>query len=171
MAINRQRAKGRRESGAFVPLPCSVLAHPNFVALTPKAVKLLVDMLNQVRFKAGGPINNGDLCATISLMRERGWRSKETLEEAIKELIYYGFIKLTRQGGRHQPSLYAVTWWAINECGGKLDCAETRVPSREWVTVKAKWPSKSKRKSKALPRFSDDTAPTSGAPSPKLKVI
>lgn len=171
MAVNRQKAKGRRESGAFVPLPCSVLNHPNFTALTPKAIKLLMDLLSQLRFKSGGPVNNGDLCATISLMTKRGWRSKETLEESLKELIHYGFITLTRQGGRHQASLYAVTWWAINECGGKLDCGETRVPSNEWHMERPKWQPKSKRKKKSVPRFSGNSAPTGGVHDPRLKVV
>lgn len=171
MTINRQKAKGRRESGAFVPLPCSVLNHPNFVALTPKAIKLLMDLLSQIRFKSGGPIKNGDLCATASMMMKRGWRSKETLEEALKELIHYGFIKLTRQGGRHQASLYAVTWWAVNEGGGKLDCGETRAPSSEWAMEKPKWQPKSKRKKKSVPRYACKGAPTGGAHDPQLKVV
>lgn len=171
MARSRERAKGRREAGAFVPLPCSVLSHPNFWNLTSKARDCLLALLAQLRFKAGGPVNNGDLCATWSVMQRYGFRSKQTLEEAIKELLYYGFIQLTRQGGRHQPNLYAVAWWAINECGGKLDCSETRVPSREWATPKPNWQSNRKRKSEPVPRSSTKTAPTSGVPPPKLKLI
>jgi hypothetical protein len=65
-------------------------------------------------------------------MQERGWHSKETLQNALEELRHYGFLTLTRQGGRNLCSLFAVTWWAIDDCGGKLDVGETRVPSNEW---------------------------------------
>lgn len=171
MARNRQRAKGRRESGPFVPLPCHGLNHPNFWRLTGKAQRCLLALLAQLRFKVGGPVNNGDLCATWSVMQKYNFRSKQTLEEAVKELLHYGFIQLTRQGGRHQASLYAVAWWAINECGGKLDCPETRVPSREWATDKPEWQPRRKRKAKALPRISNRSAPATGAPKPTLKVI
>lgn len=171
MATNRQRAKGRRESGPFVPFPCTVLNHPNFWILTGKAQRCLFALLAQLRFKVGGAVNNGDLCATWSVMQKYNFRSKQTLAEALNELLYYGFIQLTRQGGRHQPSLYAVAWWAINDCGGKLDSAETRVPSREWATPKPNWQPKRKRKSKPVPRTPTKTAPTSGEPPPKLKLI
>jgi hypothetical protein len=139
MARNRLKAKGRRENGIFVPFPCSVLYHPNFTRLSAKAVKLLLDMVAQLRFSSGGTRNNGDLTATWSILKERGWKSRDSLHLSLQELLYYGFIKLTRQGGRHLPSLYAVTWWAIDECGGKLDIPETRAPSNEWKVEKERW--------------------------------
>ncbi len=94
-------AKGRRESGAFIALPCAVLDHPNFIRLTPKSVKLLMDMLAQIRLKRGGPVNNGDLAIAWSMMEPRNWKSKRSLYEARDELIHYGFIMITRQGGKH----------------------------------------------------------------------
>ena len=132
MPMNRQKAKGRRESGPFVPLPCSVLNNKNFITLSYKANKLIMDMASQLRFSSSGPTNNGDISIAWSVMQKRGWKSKETLQNAANELQHFGFIKLTRQGGRHKCSLFALTWWAINDCGGKLECRETRVPSNEW---------------------------------------
>ncbi|WP_157673558.1 hypothetical protein [Endozoicomonas ascidiicola] len=41
----------------------------------------------------------------------------------------------TRMGlamGRGKPHLYALTFLAIDECGGKLDVAATRVASGKW---------------------------------------
>ena len=132
MGVNRVKAKGRREGGPFVPIPLSVLSHPNYVALTAKSVKLLNDLLAQMRFGKDGASNNGDLSIAWSIMSKRGWKSKQTLRNACAELEDRGFIKQTRQGGRHKCSLYAITWWAINDCGGKLDVPETRAPSNEW---------------------------------------
>jgi len=165
MAFKRQLAKGRREGGPFVPIPCSVLDHENFLALSGKASKLLLDMAAQIRFGKDGPKNNGDITIAWSVMQQRGWRSKETLHNAIDELEYYGFISLTRQGGRHKCSLYAITWWAVNECGGKLDSGETRVPSNDWKTAKEpRKPAKRRSsKSKSVPRLSVIGAPSIGA--------
>lgn len=129
----------RREGGAFVPLPVRVLNSPNFIKLSPTAVKVLMALLGQLRFKDGGPVNNGDLCATWSMMRRPGIGSTDTLNIAKKELIHYGFIKLTRQGEimrKDRPSLYAITWWAISDCDGKLDVAPTNAPTGEWKEEK-----------------------------------
>jgi hypothetical protein len=132
-------SNGRREGGAFAPIPCSVLTHPNRFALTFKANKLLLDLVEKLRFKPGGPVNNGDLNVVWREMKTCGWRSKETLWEAVRELEYYGFVKQTRQGGMNRCSLYAVTWWAINNCGGKLEVCESQIASNEWKDVKPKY--------------------------------
>jgi hypothetical protein len=45
-----------------------------------------------------------------------------------------------------------MTWWVINECGGKLDVSETRVASNEWKEAKPPFvPARRKRaKNKSL---------------------
>lgn len=132
-------AKGRREGGAYVPIPCSVLDSPNFHKLSGSALKLLTALMAQIRFKKHGPINNGDLCATWSMMKRPGIGSKSTLSVAKLELIHYGFIKLTRQGEAlrsDKPSLYAITWWGVNECNGKLEAPSSIAPSNEWKAEK-----------------------------------
>jgi len=164
MATSRIKAKGRREGGAFVPLPCSLLMHDNFIKLSSKSKGLLFDMLSQLRFKTGGSTNNGDLCVTASMMKERGWNSNESLELAIKELVYYEFILLTRQGGRNLPNLYALTFFAIDECGGKLNIKPTNIPPSQWKISKAKWkrPPRPPRLKKTLPRISPNHTPHNG---------
>ena len=76
--------------------------------------------------------NNGDLCATYSLMHKRGWKSKGTLNRAIKELVSTGFIEVSRQGGRHKCSLFALTFYAVDECKGKLEIMHTTKPKSLW---------------------------------------
>ncbi len=127
MALDRRRAKGRADSGSFVAVPHRILEHDNYASLSARAVKLLIDLFAQYRGS-----NNGDLAAAWKLMQKRGWRSKETLHRAKRELLQKGFIETTRQGGRHVCSLFAVTWLAIDECGGKLDVMPTRVASGHW---------------------------------------
>ena len=79
MALTRQKAKGRRESGAFLAIPCSVINSDNYRKLSAKGVKLLWDVASQLRMKMGGPYNNGDLCITPKIMIDRGWNSRESL--------------------------------------------------------------------------------------------
>lgn len=122
-------AKARRESGSFVALPAAVLRSQEFVRLSPYAVKLLLDLLAQ--FNGANP-NNGDLCSAWRLMKQRGWRSKDTLWKALTELRDANWLELTRQGGRHVASLYAVTFFAIDYCGGKLEVKFTGSSSGAW---------------------------------------
>lgn len=136
MPISRIKAKGRREGGTYVPIPLAVLNSTNFKTLSPKAKNLLFMMVAQLKFRQGGTYNNGDLCAVHSIAIEWGIASKATLSGAIKELLERGWIELTRTGrfgdGRNTPNLYAITLWAIDECGGKLKVKPTRAPSGKW---------------------------------------
>lgn len=122
-----KEAKEKRESGGFAPLPYVVLRSAGFARLGPHAVKLLMDLLAQYKGD-----NNGDLCASWTLMKERGWRSRDTLNKARRALLDGEWITITRQGGRRRPTLYAVTFYAIDECGGKLDVRSTHSPPSAW---------------------------------------
>lgn len=121
------RAKGRKETGTFFRIPTAVLNCPNYMGLSKKAQALLMDI--GARFNG---FNNGNLAAPWSWMKKRGWRSKGTLSNAIKELIDAGMLDLTRQGGLHGPSLYAYTWIEIHESKARLDVPPTRVASGKW---------------------------------------
>ena len=62
-------------------------------------------------------------------MRLRGWRSEATLMKAKRELIELGLIVETRKGARpNKASLYAVTFYALDDCGGKLDITPKAFP-------------------------------------------
>ena len=94
--------------------------------LSGNAVKLL----NAMAYQDNGH-NNGDFTVTWSVMHEQhGFRSRETLNNSRKELLAANLIHLTRQGDKSRCGLYAVTWNAIDECDGKLDCSPTKVPIR-----------------------------------------
>jgi len=125
--MKRSRAKGRREGGSFISLPHACVRHENFILLSAYAVKLLIHLYANYNGK-----NNGDFCCTWSLMSKRGWRSESTLNNARKELLYYGWIICSRQGGRNLASLYAVTFQAIDDCKGKLDVQETVTTLGYW---------------------------------------
>ena len=121
------RQKGRRMNDSFVMMPHHVLGHDNFRTLSPRATKFVVDLLAQYQGN-----NNGDFCATLKTMQERGWNSSDQLHKAKRELIEKGVIMVTRQGGLNKANLYAVTWFPIDECKGKLDVASTRTAPVNW---------------------------------------
>jgi hypothetical protein len=127
MARTRTKFKGRREAGNFMRVPCVVLDSPNFRALSMKAKALILDI--GARYNGH---NNGDLAAPWSWMKERGWRSKDTLQRALAELQCFGMIEQTRQGGLHGPSLYAFTWMPIDQCKARLDVPATSAASAKW---------------------------------------
>jgi len=123
----RAKLTGRGRVVSFVQLPHKLLNCDNYLSLSPKAVKLLLDLYVQYRGS-----NNGDFSIPWSRMKERGWRSKDTLYKARDELIENGFVVQTRQGGKHRCSLYAITWRPIDDCNGKLECPPTRTALGYW---------------------------------------
>lgn len=129
---SRPNATGRSSFTPFMKLPRPVYNSDNFRKLSPSGLKLLIDIAIQYNGR-----NNGDLQASLEPMRHRGWVSSSTLNRAKRELEYYGFIELTRQGGLGYCSLYAVTWEAIDDCGGKTHVRPTRVPSLLYQESKA----------------------------------
>ncbi len=108
--------------------PACVLNHSDYIKLSHAAKALLTDISAQYNGK-----NNGDLQCSRSVMSSRGWKSNDTRERALKELIEANLIVLTRQGGRGiGPNLYALTWQPIHECGGKHDLKPTTNAYRKW---------------------------------------
>lgn len=124
---NRIKAKGRSESGGFIAIPHAVQDSANWRQCSATAIKLLCDMARQFNGR-----NNGDLTGALSVLRKRGWSSPDTITWALRELRHYGLLQLTRQGGLHGASLYALTWKPIDDCGGKLDCGPTNVATGAW---------------------------------------
>ena len=113
---NRPRGRGSRP---FVMFYTDTLQHLNFRRLSPRAVKLLMN----VSASYSG-FNNGDLAVTLTVMEPFGWKSNDQLRKALSELMHYGFLVKTRQGGRNLCSLYALGWHAIDHCKGKHDAME-----------------------------------------------
>ena len=128
MGRNIRKAKGRAEGHSFVMYQTRVLRHPKFRALSPRANKAVNYLAAQYQ-----GTNNGDLCIAWKIARKNGWTSIGSLRSAVIELIDAGFVVQTRQGGRNSASLYALTWFAIDECGGKLDVTPTRVAPNNWL--------------------------------------
>lgn len=127
MARDHARFKSRKISGAFFMMPGQVLLSPAFRRVSAHAAKLLLDLGSQFNGH-----NNGDQCAAWRLMKQQGWKSRDTLGKAKRELLAAGLIEKTKQGGLHAPTLFAFTWLPIAECRGKLDVPATKVASGKW---------------------------------------
>lgn len=125
---NRQKFTGRAKSFSFLRLPHFLTDSPEFASLTPKAVKLLVEIARRYKGK-----NNGDLSIPWDAVKLRGWRSRTTMIAARDELVDKGFILTTRHGGNHVCNLYAITWEAIDDCPGRgLEVTPTTTAPNHW---------------------------------------
>ena len=112
----------------FFHLHRPLLECEDFISLKGNSIKLLVDLGRQYN-----GFNNGDLCASLSVMKKRGWNSNQQLTKALRELLERNLIVQTKQGGLNMgPNLYAITWQPINECQGKLDMGPTTTPPRSF---------------------------------------
>jgi len=123
-----KEGRDKRERGRFLALPYAVLTSAAYLSLSPHGIKLLIDLGAQYNGS-----NNGDLSAAWKLMRPRGWRSEETLAKAKKELLRTQLIVETRKGWRpNRASLYAITFFALDHCDGKLDITPRGFPYGAW---------------------------------------
>lgn len=125
MPRSRNKIRGRGKSPPFVRLFHKLLDHPDYISLSHPAKALLIDVMRQYNGH-----NNGDFCVTLSLLSKRGWTSNDTLRRALNQLLASGLLIQSRQGGRNYPSLYAITFEPINDCGGKIEIAPTQAAPR-----------------------------------------
>ncbi|PZP59719.1 MAG: hypothetical protein DI597_14440 [Pseudoxanthomonas spadix] len=116
------------DGGSAFVVPVTLLRHPNFIRLSPYALKLLMDTARQY-----SGFNNGYLCCSWALMKDVGWRSQDTVRLAMLELEHYQLLERTQQGGRNKPNLHALTWRRIDsKPDHPLDVGATAKPSDAW---------------------------------------
>ena len=75
----QKKAKGHTRGG-YSGILRVVMDHPDYQNLSGNAVKLLNELARQYRGK-----NNGDLTMAFSLLKDRGFKSKGTIERARDE--------------------------------------------------------------------------------------
>ncbi len=131
--------KKSKSAAQFANIPHVVFECPDYINLSPYAVKLLLELVYQYN-----GFNNGDLCPSITLMAKRGFKSSATLRKVICELVASEMIVLTRQGGKNLASLYAIAWQQIDECPKKrLEINATKIPWRQfYIERQHGWPKK-----------------------------
>jgi len=140
MARTPEKAKGRKANGRFAGIPHAVMNHPDYIALSASAIRLLLELSYQYNGH-----NNGALSAVFSSLHRRGFNSKTTLAKSLRELEEKRLMIRTRESRFLNPgrrcALYALTWLAIDECPGKeLDVRPTAVPPRSFTVDTIKTP-------------------------------
>ena len=78
--------------GGHARLYWTLLDSPAYLALGFPARALYVDLRRKL-----GATNNGNIDATLSTLKHRGWRSSTTLSKALKELLAVGLIAQHRR--------------------------------------------------------------------------
>jgi hypothetical protein len=103
-----------RDGGGFIALPWSVVDSEAFQGLSHPAKALLIYIARQYNQS-----NNGALRCGRAYMKERGWKSMDTLTKAKRELLDAELIYETVKGCRpNKASLYAITWCALDKVNG-----------------------------------------------------
>ncbi len=102
------RNKPSDPQGRHVRVYVTLLNGPAWRVLGWSARSLFLDLRASVT-----GTNNGNIAASLSLLKHRGWTSASTLASAIYELRALGFLAVTREGGLRQgtrvPTLYRFT--------------------------------------------------------------
>ncbi len=135
------KSKSAKPAARYAGIPHSVMDHPDYIATSGNAIRLLLELSKQYN-----GYNNGDLHAAFSVMKKRGVAgSKTTLAKLLAELIGNGLIVRTREAWFGNPgsqcALYALTWQAIDDCKGKgLLTKPTRAPTRNFRAENIKAP-------------------------------
>jgi hypothetical protein len=169
MTRERSRFKGRRErKERFALIPCEVIHSENWAHASKPCRALIVDVASQYQGH-----NNGDLTASITVLRPLGWTSPGTLKALLREAGYYGLLAQTRQGGLLVgASLYALGWKPIDPCVDprthvcKLDDPGSvgTMPGR-WRIPQPKYQRPPRGKSACTPRVLDRYAARTGKAS------
>lgn len=130
-----QSKKPKDPRGQFVRLYHEIINSPAWLCLSPSATKLYIAMRSSLN-----GFNNGDISATLSLMKKHGVRSSATLTKSLKELEVLGFIDKTRQGGIAAGgkccSLYRFTDEQVYENPRKG--IKSDIATHEWRNIKSK---------------------------------
>ena len=159
--MGRRKSNGSdiSNSGPFARIEKRILNLEEYIKLSPYAKTLLSDLLAQ-----HNGFNNGDLCITWSLMKERNWRSRATLDEARIDLINSGFIYKTRQGGRNRCSLYALSFYGVTDRKRKFDYPVSEHPRNLFLAInqgqiiREEKPKRKKSKRSQVKKFTDTAA-------------
>jgi hypothetical protein len=107
----RKHVDANRDAGGFAALPWSVLDSPAYLDLSHPARSLLLEFARQHI-----PGRNGQLLASKTYLRRRGWRSADVITRAKRELLKSGFIHETVMGRRpNRASWYGLTWFSLEQ--------------------------------------------------------
>jgi hypothetical protein len=88
------KSKTKDPNGRYISVYTDLLNSPAYRVLGFAAKALFIDLREQYK-----GVNNGNLSATLTDLKHKGWSASATLANALYELRAMGFIAVTRQGG------------------------------------------------------------------------
>jgi hypothetical protein len=110
-AVKNKRKKQPKGEKCFINIPWEVLRSVAYIGLSLGARAMLIEFVLQFNGR-----NNGHLHAARSYLKNRGWKSNETIQRQTNELVDAGLIVQTRTGGLNAgPHRYAMTWRKIDD--------------------------------------------------------
>lgn len=121
------RKSEKRYRGPLIVMEKSVFETNEYRRLSPLATKILVN----VHLSYDGR-NNGKLSFTADEAKARFINSKSTCRKALDELIGAGWIAITRQGGKNQPTLYSLTYIHLDYPDGVRRIDPAKSPANLW---------------------------------------
>lgn len=135
------KSKGRKEKNqafkkntngnTFTMLRHDVVNDPRFIKLSNSAKVVFLHLLARYDGK-----NNGDLSAPLNRAKEIFGLSSQGLKNALDELISFKLLQVTRQGGKNQCALYALTCFKLNDVNkAGIFIKATERPSDEWKAL------------------------------------
>jgi len=129
-------------SGGFAGIPRKVMKSADYKSLSGNSVKLLLELSSQ--FKGRKAANNGDLTCAWSVLSQRGFNSKATVQRSKSELLKRHLIEEVRKGiagidGRRVCSLYALTWQPLDEQFYPDGTPKHNKPSTN-IPLRSSWP-------------------------------
>jgi hypothetical protein len=124
----------RDPQGRHIRVYVDLLNSPAYRALGYSARALFFDMRASV-----GPSNNGDINATLSKLKHRGWNNCRTVANALRELLTLGFVVQTRPGtwgvGKGTCALFGFTDIDIHEQKGKVEARRASFDYRQFESL------------------------------------
>jgi len=116
--MGREKKRRIAANGRWLPVPLDFLRSRACAELSPLSAKLLLDLLALLGPNCSG---NGDLSISPKALAARGWSSRASLQEAVRELLDHGLLVITRQGSRTECRLFAVSLFPLDCDQSKLD--------------------------------------------------
>ncbi|MDD5479501.1 hypothetical protein [Rhodoferax sp.] len=110
----KSRVDQSREPGGYCALPWCVIDSQAYQSLSYPAVALLIELARQ---RQGG--DNGRYLLSGRYLATRGWRSRDVIDRARRELLDAKLIYQTVQGHRpNKASWFALTWYSLDKLPG-----------------------------------------------------
>jgi hypothetical protein len=114
VAKSYKASKSKRDGDRYLALPHVVIDSPSYRALSHPARALLIDIARQYTGS-----NNGRLVACAKYLKPLGWKSNDTVSNALAQLKAHSLLVETRIGMRpNRAAWFALAWYSLDKTDG-----------------------------------------------------